>query len=74
MHLNYQELQLSEDLKNTIKFLLLKISYLENTDGIKNNVTKDDIIQQFINIVLEDDEISRNFLVYQKQEPPIINK
>ena len=64
MHLNYQELQLSEDLKNTIKFLLLKISYLENTDGIKNNVTKDDIIQQFINIVLEDDKISRNFLVY----------
>ena len=64
MHLNYQELQLSEDLKNTIKFLLLKISYLENTDGIKNNVTKDDIIQQFIYIVLEDDKISRNFLVY----------
>ncbi len=64
MHLNYQELQLSEDLKNTIKFLRLKISYLENTEGIKNNVTKDDIIQQFINIVLEDDEISRNFLVY----------
>ena len=64
MHLNYQELQLSEDLKNTIKFLLLKISYLENTEGIKNNVTKDDIIQQFINIVLEDDKISRNFLVY----------